>query len=499
MYKVVIWGCGGMGTAWYRAFDKEKCEVVFCDTNSRGYVVIDGKKCSVMFPEKLKEYAFDYLFVSSEKHKKEIIAEIKKMNLDQNRVFAADMGLDKLGYIMDLFTEKGYQYVNTLRLSNEIAGIKLKVNEFSALQEILQKCISAQTAIYGGGVLGIGIVNLDSIVNVPERIISGCSRFLIADIMREMGRCDFEFVEIDMLHPDYNQLISCRLIFFVGGGIIKLDSYRMDFPQYIDRITVLADAYNIPVMFIGAGVEECDEPAKYAVMKNALNRSCVKSITVRENYPALQKYMYNTKTRLAKVADSAMYAKEVYGLSANGGEKKTVGIGTVNFINWEREGYPVEEAKLLDFYNDLILELEARGYEWKIFSNGGIRDFAFGEKICGRSERDPDHLIPRPTDEREWLDTVCGFSGIIAPRLHTNIVSCSLGIPCIGLVWNKKVKFFAEAVGKTEYVFEPENFNAKQVVDSLIKQGNNMPEEEALLQYKQSTRMEIKEFLSRYL
>lgn len=151
MYKVVIWGCGSMGAAWYRAFDKEKCEVVFCDTNSLGYTVIDGVKCSVMFPERLKEYTFDYLFISSEKHKKEIVAQIRKMNLDMGRVFAAGMGLDKLGRIMDLFTEKGYQYVNTLRLSSEISDIKAKVSELADLQELLQRCISAQTALYGGG------------------------------------------------------------------------------------------------------------------------------------------------------------------------------------------------------------------------------------------------------------------------------------------------------------------------------------------------------------
>lgn len=499
MYKVVIWGCGSMGAAWYRAFDKEKCEVVFCDTNSLGYTVIDGVKCSVMFPERLKEYAFDYLFISSEKHKKEIVAQIRKMNLDMGRVFAAGMGLDKLGRIMDLFTEKGYQYVNTLRLSSEISDIKAKVSELADLQELLQRCISAQTALYGGGVLNIGIVNLDAIHNVPERIISRCSRFLIADVMEEMGVCDFAFTEIDMLHPDYNQLIGCRLIFFAGGGIIKLDSYRMDFPRYIDRITMLADAYDIPVMFIGAGVEECNDPAKYAVMKNALNRNCVKSITVRENYPAIRKYVYNTKTRLVQVADSALYAKEAYGLSGSRRQNKIVGIGTVNFINWEREGYPVAEERLLDFYNDLILELEERGYGWKIFTNGGLRDFAFGQKICSRSERYQEHLIPRPGDEKEWLDTLCGFSGVIAPRLHTNIVSCSLGIPCVGLVWNKKVKFFAEAVGKEEYAFEPENFDAVRVVDSLIKQEANMPAEEALQQYRQSTRIEIREFLRTYL
>ena len=95
----------------------------------------------------------------------------------------------------------------------------------------------------------------------------------------------------------------------------------------------------------------------------------------------------------------------------------------------------------------------------KLFTNGTKDDndaaMEVAERIKGKGYL-PEIVIP--TDAKELVMTLSMFRGVIAGRLHSCIISYSLGIPAIGLVWNDKLRLFGEESG------HPENFIA---VDAL--------------------------------
>lgn len=117
-----------------------------------------------------------------------------------------------------------------------------------------------------------------------------------------------------------------------------------------------------------------------------------------------------------------------------------------------------------------------------------IRDILNLDKAYG------EHVVFRPLSDKEWLATMCEFDGVIAPRLHTNIVSYALDIPSVSLVWNDKIKVFADSVNHKS--FAPKAFDAASIVDALEGTTNDT---EILKELKLSTKQSIMAFCKEYI
>jgi polysaccharide pyruvyl transferase WcaK-like protein len=108
-------------------------------------------------------------------------------------------------------------------------------------------------------------------------------------------------------------------------------------------------------------------------------------------------------------------------------------------------------------YRSLIAELVADGYRVCLFCNGAAEDQRFAEAILG----DPftaEHvssgklwLAQRPTTPEAVLEILRSTGVILAHRLHACIAAYSLGIPCVGLGWDKKVEEFFRSTGREGY------------------------------------------------
>lgn len=497
MKNVLIWGCGMVGENLARGIDHSKCNVTFCDTNRCGEFCCDGCKYGIIRPAEVDINAYDYFFPGTEPFEKEIIKRMIDLGIDEKKIIPITTDFMRIGRVSNLFTINGYQFVLSIQNQKAIKDIAKKLVGIETKQEILYGMLERNNE-YARHIKNIGLVNLASDPNLTERVILKCSKQMVEQALVKNGFSEYEFSYIDFLTPDLNLIAMCDVIVFVGGGIIKLNSAKMDLVSSVDCITAMAEAYDIPVLFVGAGVEEYGKKDAYNKMQRALNRSCVKKITVRENIEAIRNYIYNPNTSIELVADSALTASSTYGLKRK--NTNVIGLGTINIINWELNGFPVFEERLYALYDELISEIEKNGFEWRLFSNGTIRDYAFGEQIVLRNERYKGHLIQRPSDDREWMEVMSGFSGIVAPRLHTNIVAYSLGIPCVGMVWNSKVKSFYDMLGLSENAFEPCDFDAKRMVKHLMKTMNEEVHfTQEVTNYQKRTAEEIEDFILKYV
>lgn len=259
------------------------------------------------------------------------------------------------------------------------------------------------------------------------------------------------------------------LIVFAGGGLIKY--HQQDFHYIINDITKFANKKRIPVIFNAVGVEGYDENrTECMILKNAINRKCVKFFSTRDDINLLNdKYIYrNIPTYL--VADSAVWTKETYKVKKK--KSNIIGIGVIRPNIFEKYLYSVKEETLLKMFSQTIRKLKKLGYEVKLFTNGAISDQKFIEQLkdymkLGKSF---DKMVEtRPEKAQELIDLISGYDIVLGTRLHSNIISYSLGIPTVSIVWNNKQLMFAKINGIEEFFITKENFNADYIVEKILK------------------------------
>jgi len=264
------------------------------------------------------------------------------------------------------------------------------------------------------------------------------------------------------------------MLIFVGGGIIKYK--QQEFLYIIDEITKVADKNNIPVIFNSVGIEDYDKAnLKCMLLKKAINRKCVKAISTRDNIDLLQgKYIVNKKIYTTLAADPALYSSECYNIKKK--NSNIIGIGLIRPNIFKEYMYDINEEFLLKLYKDLIDEIIRRGYQAKVFINGTNADYKIQNKLkeyLGDDKKYSSIFVSKPTNSKELVNIISSFKGTIASRLHASIVSYALGIPSIGLVWNKKQLMFGKIIDKENNFLTKEQFDSKYILDTLENNFNN--------------------------
>ena len=82
------------------------------------------------------------------------------------------------------------------------------------------------------------------------------------------------------------KLEGADVIVFGGGGLVKF--HRQNFHFFLDDVIGWADARGVPVVINAVGVEGYDaSDPECRLLKDALNRPCVRSVTTRDDYRML--------------------------------------------------------------------------------------------------------------------------------------------------------------------------------------------------------------------
>ncbi len=265
-------------------------------------------------------------------------------------------------------------------------------------------------------------------------------------------------------------------VIFVGGGIIK-HGHPLCLGHVLAAYVERAEELNIPVMFSAAGVEGYDEnDPECTILTETLNRSCVKSVTIRDDLETyLRYYAKNPTIPVRKTACPTCLTKTLFPLGTLP-QKKTIGIG-MGKPEWFLARNPdLSYEDLIAIWSKIILELERRGYDWQIFCNGMNADLAFGKEILrhlGLSALMGKKVLPAPKSIHQLLDSYNLFEGLIAGRLHTAIPAYSYKIPFVELVWNDKQHFFAEDAGIRDRFFELPDADPVKIVDKLEEAMRN--------------------------
>ena len=273
-----------------------------------------------------------------------------------------------------------------------------------------------------------------------------------------------------MYQRDLAFIRKADLIVMAGGGLIKFK--RENFWQYVPEIIDVAQEQDIPVFLNAVGVEGFDGSDERCLkLKGALNQPCVKGITVRDDFDLLVRhYLDDEKEWLERVLDPAAFCAHVYGCEGGSGSS-VIGLGIARDGLYPDYGLTSATKQFwLDFWKETIQMIEASGYEWQIFGNGLYQDYLFELEVLeyvGKAKEVSRYLAGRPVEGRELADTISGYKGIIASRLHANIVAYSVGVPSIGLVWNEKMLWWGKRIGHPDRFMEVDSFVPEKVIVKL--------------------------------
>jgi len=307
--------------------------------------------------------------------------------------------------------------------------------------------------------------------NLGDQVIADNAEYLVRRALPSLTRQHYVIQHYDIQSEDRELLRTADLIIFAGGGLVK---YRQEeFYRHVPAILECASEYGIPVYLNCIGVEGYDaEDARCIQLAKALNLDCIKGITVRDDLETLRRdYLKSDHTVTAAAVDPAVFTPQVYGVSKDP-QSHTIGLGIVRYRIFEDYGIAqVTREFQLELWQGITKELEARGYEWKFYVNGLRSDYDFALEILeymGRESEASRLLAPRPVQSRELVGLTASFAGVIACRMHANIIAYALGIASVGLVWNDKMVFWGERIGCPERFLTSEQFEPKRIVQCLM-------------------------------
>ena len=130
-----------------------------------------------------------------------------------------------------------------------------------------------------------------------------------------------------------------------------------------------------------------------------------------------------------------------------------------------------------------------------MFCNGTQRDFDFAQEVLERFGYDLEsHLVRKPGKAIDLVRDIAAFKGVIAARFHANIISTSLGIPSVALVWNVKMRSFADLIGcRHRYIEEADKLlDSTYLVDSLEKAISEGYDRQRILDAKNAAYLTLK-------
>lgn len=264
-----------------------------------------------------------------------------------------------------------------------------------------------------------------------------------------------------------NMFKDCDSVIIIGAGTLKYHA-RMDFGGYYESIIETCHKLRIPVIVSCAGVESHYDrfDPRCIRFSKCLNDSIVKYITTRDKLCHLRPYIKTNHLKIDKCADVGVFASQAYNIIKDK-HSKVVGIGIITYKRFVEFGRGITKEQYENVICGVITLLESANKDWVFFNNGDNEDASYQYYLCQKFGYPKTKMMRTPETPRDLVDNISHLSGVITSRLHSCIVSYSLGIPFVAIAWNDKLYRFAENIKRPEAILGKEQMDAKTIVSRL--------------------------------
>lgn len=335
------------------------------------------------------------------------------------------------------------------------------------------------------------LTNRDS-DNLGDQVIEACDIGLLHAAMRNLGISKGQYKIVSkqaaivsekyvrtrdksLLENARDYVKNCDIVVF--GGAPMFNYHYQIFYERTATICELAQEYHKPVIFSAIGIEKYDdENEKCQRLKQAINLECVKQITTRDGFEELKKYRERDDIHIAKVSDPAVFTRNVFAPYIADKSRNKVGIFILRANGFVDNGVPFTQEQAADLWIQLGSELERRDVEYEYVTSGHFGDEAFLDYLIRERGVPENKCVFNMNFPEQLIRKISSYDVILSTRLHPSIISYSLGVPSVGLVWNEKVRRFYENIGQADRVKNVNEVRVKELADLLMnaeKQGIN--------------------------
>lgn len=341
---------------------------------------------------------------------------------------------------------------------------------------------SVENSIATGEKIRILLLTHKDSDNIGDQMIELCDLAILQTIMKNLGYTEESYEIISekaaVVSPEYVKTKDQKLLQKAKQRVMNSDlvmlggapQFNYLYQYFSERSVVflkLAKKYNKPIIFSAIGIENYnpDHP-KCQTLKRALAYDCVKMVTTRDNFDDLKRIITNKDVTIARVADPAVMSGQVLRNYRSATSKK-IGLFIIRGNAFADNGIDFTIDDAAKMWLSIINEIQSRGYDYELVTSGHYSDEQFmdllvrkyGVKLskCVFNMYTPEYLIQK----------ISSYAGVISCRLHPGIISYSLKVPAVGIIWNPKVDGFYKAINHEERTISVENCSPSLIMDKL--------------------------------
>ncbi len=285
----------------------------------------------------------------------------------------------------------------------------------------------------------------------------------LPDVARHiLTRPMLEFLIEWRYRPVWRALLQGAHVAIIGGGHLLADA-DLNFPLKIAAAAEEARAAGARLAVFSVGVGEIWSRAGAALFHRALGRSDLSYVALRDqaSLTRWRRHMLNAPSvQPILCRDPALLSESVYGAQTRAAPRARplIGVGVMDpaTLALHADAQTFRARDVLKFWVDLVHGLLAHGYDVRLFTNGSRSDDVVMRDVANTTRRaapDRVEIADRPVRPRELVAAIAACDGVIAHRLHANIVAYAYRIPHIGLGWDSKLGAFFESVDRANYAF----------------------------------------------
>lgn len=299
----------------------------------------------------------------------------------------------------------------------------------------------------------------------------------------------------------YEDLIKNVDFVILSVGMLKYSTQDQSYLFHL--ICKLATKYGKPVLMSAMSPQNADtEDWRYHQLLEAVNMPSVKMITTRDGQQGvdiIRKEYLKREISCDYVGDPALWIPECYGIEQKKHrgaiEKPYVGINIIREGIFDDYNKSLKGEEMFQIYVQLIKLVDAKGWNWSVFTNGMASDWKMLKKLQQAIGFSDEYIVQLYTSTKDFVEIVSHFDVVFGARLHACITSVAIGVPVVGFIWENKLKYFSETMGISEFFINPKEMTAEKIVNKLEEAIQFDFDLENKNNYKQKTLDSIKTFI----
>jgi len=326
----------------------------------------------------------------------------------------------------------------------------------------VSSCDLAGRTEFGGGLNRSRQLVLDVLDHMPGAV----RQLVVTTILKRLIRRS--------LRGHYAASLKGADVAMIGGGQLLADA-DLNFPLKIAAAAEEARSAKAELGVFAVGVAAHWTPKAADLFVGALKDKLIYT-GVRDAASAERWAAHLGSPPDAIVRDPGLLSLETYGpVEKPQRQRPLIGLGVAypGTLKLHADESGIGQTDFASFFLDTTRALTEAGNDVMLFTNGAHDDEAYLAKLSKRLEGQPSgahgaiSVAPGPKTPGDLARLIGGFDGMIAHRLHANIIAYSYSVPHVGLGWDSKLPAFFDASGRTGFVVSAGNAGASAVADLI--------------------------------